>query len=462
MAENHRQYLLRLYDAPLLAFSFAETAFGEPTAEISWCDESRKHLLPMELLHAEKIAGEDVYRWLSARAIPQNRKNASKIYEAIGVAPNDVQGLVDVCKGLSLNDSYWIADEDFDRRFDEINLYDNGFSEVLGALAVSGHTTESLALSPQSPELTTGGSLPKAWRIEGGKRVLYKGCSPDAAANGGEPFSEYFASQIARRMGLDSVAYGLAEWDGVLCSTCDLFSTKDLSYVSMAGAYDPGTYVNCLGTALRELGREAFQSLADMFVFDSLIVNTDRHLTNFGILRGNATGRPVALAPIFDNGRSLFFSTSDDNCTFSNFSMETRVSTPKWPGASFDSMAARLVGERQKAALARLDGFALEQHPVYQVSQHRLDALNGFLHQRVETLLEMPTVDHELLAERLAEIPAPICPIPRDIDVVLGGAVNNKQRMTIDSVLKSAKAQVRAVEAKNTEKSERAPYDFTR
>lgn len=83
-----------------------------------------------------------------------------------------------------------MADENFEGSFNDINLYDDDFSEELGKLAISGRRGPAL-LDPRSPELTTGGSLPKAWRVVDGKRVLLKGASTGLAHDAGEQSSEF-------------------------------------------------------------------------------------------------------------------------------------------------------------------------------------------------------------------------------------------------------------------------------
>lgn len=51
---------------------------------------------------------------------------------------------------------------------------------------------QSNAAFTTSPELTTNGMLPKAWRfIQGDGIYLYKGGTFDAANTGNEPYSEF-------------------------------------------------------------------------------------------------------------------------------------------------------------------------------------------------------------------------------------------------------------------------------
>ena len=58
---------------------------------------------------------------------------------------------------------------------------------------------QSAAAFTTSSEPTTNGMLPKGWRFIGGGDgiYLYKGGTSGAANTGNEPYSEFYASQIA-------------------------------------------------------------------------------------------------------------------------------------------------------------------------------------------------------------------------------------------------------------------------
>ncbi|MBQ2525748.1 MAG: hypothetical protein II542_02780, partial [Bacteroidales bacterium] len=127
-------------------------------------------------------------------------------------------GIMDICLGLSLNDSYWVPQAGFTGTFAEYNLYENRFSEALSLIAYTGGYYDTKKFRT-SPELTTGGMLRKAWRyFEGGDIWLYKGGTEDFANAGNEPYSEFYASQIAEKMGLHAVHYDLQRWKGILAS----------------------------------------------------------------------------------------------------------------------------------------------------------------------------------------------------------------------------------------------------
>lgn len=71
--------------------------------------------------------------------------------------------------------------------------------------------------------------LPKAWRFKKSGIYLYKGGTSGAANAGNEPYSEYYACQIAK-MGINCVKYNLENWKGILASTCKIFTDINTLY----------------------------------------------------------------------------------------------------------------------------------------------------------------------------------------------------------------------------------------
>lgn len=385
-------YELRLFDRPLLRFSFGE---DDPAVLHEW-DASAEALMPLGLA----LTNEGLWRWLSTRAIPQNRRFATELCRSLGLSANDRSGILAVSRGLSLNDSYWLAPAGSAETFAEYNLYDNGFSSVLAAVAYTGVVSDQRGLTPATPELTTNGNLRKAWRIEAdGVRRLYKGNSDDRDEFG-EARAEFLASQVAEAMGLNSVRYGLTRWapsSADVCCTCDCFCTPDISYVPQALAFGQSSHTAAVKSYLR-WGVEHFENYASMMVFDALIFNTDRHLTNFGVLRQSHTGELLGMAPVFDNGRSLFFNHGFDQVdTFEN---EAQFVLPSWPQVTFDEQAARLIGPRQIGQLEALASFEFTNSDAAPFPEAFLRSLSGFICRRAEELAALPPVSREELLAR--------------------------------------------------------------
>ena len=387
MAEQ-RRYEIRLFDRTLVEFALADGAFS-PEVSFVEVDDDTPDLMPCGLAPT----AEGVWNWLEIRSIPTNRRNAARICRELGFDLGDLEALYRASMGLSLNDSYWVVPRGFTGRFDDYNLYENPFSEAIGALAVAGEV-KGERLAGNTPELTTDGTLRKGWRIVEGQRVLYKGASDGFVP--GEPLSEYVASLVARDLGLNAVAYGIDSWEGETCSTCADFATRDVAYVPFAVATGKADLPGVLWWCSR-LGDECFEQLCDMLVFDALVCNVDRHLTNFGVLRDSATGKALGLAPLFDNGRALFPNVADDDAL--QFELESQLRGPAFGGLTFEELVGRVIGLRQRHMLEK----AVERGIVGNVLApgRRVAALDSFMRRRAECLLEIPPVDHAALKESL-------------------------------------------------------------
>lgn len=374
-------YVLRLYDTDLLSFSLSEQGIEGLKAQIHSIDEEDRALFPLDL----ELTDDGLVKWLQRRVIPKNRAYVAEILKTYGLSVNDTKGIIDVCKGLSLNDSYWVVPQGFTGTFAQYNLYENRFSEILSLVAYTG-IGQSDAAFTTSPELTTNGMLPKAWRfIEGEGIYLYKGGTFGAANTGNEPYSEFYASQVAQAMGLDAVAYELENWKGILASRCKLFTDINTAYIPIGRIVREGGLKACL-EYYRQLGPEAYEQIKSMLVFDAVIYNEDRHFGNFGVLRDNHTGKVTGAAPVFDNGMSLFnFAMPEDFQDLDSYA-KTRGTAYS---VSFESVCQEVRGPIQARQLRKLIGFTFHRHPRLNWPEYRLEAIERHLQKRVRQLLEL-------------------------------------------------------------------------
>ena len=111
-------YSLRIYDTELLRFSMEKRGLEGLVAEILTVHDENAHLLPLDM----ERTGPGIVKWLEMRVIPKNRTFVDEILKTLGLSHNDTKGIIDVCKGLSLNDSYWVVPEDFEGTFAQYNL----------------------------------------------------------------------------------------------------------------------------------------------------------------------------------------------------------------------------------------------------------------------------------------------------------------------------------------------------
>ena len=376
-------YNLRLYDEDLITFSLEEKGLEGLQADILYSDTQNANLFPLDL----ELTDEGIVKWLGKRVIPKNRQFVDEILKTLGLSVNNTKGIIDACMGLSLNDSYWVVPADFDGKFADYNLYENRFSEALSLVAYTGVGGSNKAFST-SPELTTNGMLRKAWRfVDDDGIYLYKGGTEGAANTGNEPYSEYYACQIAEAMGLPCVQYDLENWKGILASKCRLFTDIDTAFVPIGRFLSKCSLKECLDY-YASLGEDFYEQLCSMLVFDSVIYNEDRHFGNFGVLRDNRTGQIISPAPIFDNGLSLFnFAMPDD---FKNLKEYTKTRSNPYR-ISYEEICKEVMGSKQKAQLHRLIGFRFKRHPSLNLPEERLTAIEKQIGERVRELLSIPS-----------------------------------------------------------------------
>ena len=388
--------VLRHRDRELLRFEWVEPQ-GVRVVSVN---EAERRFLPLEM---HGVANDEtLWTWLTRRIVPRNRRNIEELMARIGLSSRNVKGIIELCRGLSLNDVYWVVPDGCEDSWKDFNLYENDFSNAIAQMAFSGVGPDFREQWTSSPEFTTNGMLAKCWRRIDGNVLLYKSGTEGASNTGFEPYSEFYASQIAEAMGLGHVAYGLSRFKGRLCSTCPLFTSDRYGYV-------PAGRVVSRDEALAD------PRFADIFFFDAVIFNTDRHMGNFGYLVDNDTNKIVGAAPIFDNGYGLFSlaldrrgDSHDEFCDLRKF--VSRVNPAlyvKWlgfPGGLTKKMKERLDGLR---------GFRIKRHPRYNLPVRRIEAIEDFTQKRIREICEYGAKADDFLA-----IQADECTVNRAQDSV--------------------------------------------
>ena len=247
--------------------------------------------------------------WFKGRGIPSWRDKLDLLLHRLDItAPTQ---LLDKAFGLSLTDQYWIKPYSLNVEYDDINFFDNDFeyAEFLEASLSKNSGIITNKKSLETPNNTTDGMLKKAWIIENKTRYLLKGGYKNEML---QPFNEVLASEICRRLGFSHVTYTLSIYKDMIVSKCPCFINKDTELITchqimenMDRNNNLSDYENYI-KVLEENGIfDARVKLENMYILDFLIMNEDRHLNNFGIIRDVNTLKWLDVAPIFDNGESL-------------------------------------------------------------------------------------------------------------------------------------------------------------
>ncbi len=374
-------YELRHFDTPLIRFTATEDS-SMPEITILWVNEAEKHLLPLDL----SLTGDSIAKWLKSRTIPKNRAYVHNFLSKCNLNLNRPMNIIKVSKGLSLNDCYWVVEEGFSGTFEKYNLYDNRFSRVLALIAFTGYGSSVRSFLASCPEFTTNGMLPKCWRRVAGEIKLYKGGTSGASNTGNEPYCEYYAAQIAKELGISAIDYGLSKWEGELCSTCVLFTSKEYAFLPVGKVVTSGG-MEAVTSYYEKMGAAYAKALADMLVLDAIICNTDRHFGNFGFLVDNRTNEIVAPAPLFDHGNSLFnFAGKDDLASDAALTAYAQTLMP-CVYDDFIGTAKAVLTPEHREGLRHLLNFRFKRHSHYNLPEERLDLLEKQVQKRARELL---------------------------------------------------------------------------
>ena len=158
-----------------------------------------------------------------------------------------------------------------------------------------------------SPNNTTDGRLKKTWIIDNNKRYLLKSGYKSEVM---QPFNEVLASKICERMSFQHIPYTLEVVHNQVVSKCLCFINTNTELVTAYQVlHENCEKINAYEDYIEILEENGIlntrKQLEDMIILDYIILNEDRHLNNFGIIRNVETLKWESIAPIFDNGQSL-------------------------------------------------------------------------------------------------------------------------------------------------------------
>lgn len=374
-------YILKHFDDDLLKFEVLEN-LADPAVRIIWENEEKRKMFPLGMT----VSDEGLAKWLKHRVIPKNRAFVNAFLAKCGLNANRPMDVISVCRGLSLNDSYWVVDEAYKGSFEKSNLYDNSFSQVLAWIAFTGYGSSVRPSFASSPEFTTNGMLPKCWRRLQGKVYLYKGGTSGAANTGNEPYSEKYSAMIAESMGINAIPYKISKWKGILCSVCEIFTSKDVAYVPVGRIVTEGG-MKAVRKYYEQLGEEFVCALNEMLVFDAIVCNTDRHFGNFGVLVDSHTNEIIAPAPLFDHGNALFSLAGEENWADEK-RLDDYVSTLR-PCVYEDYIeeVKPYIDERMKRKLRGMLNFKFGNLGVYNYSAKKIKLIESQVRKRARLML---------------------------------------------------------------------------
>ena len=332
---------------------------------------------PLSVYNANKNISKnlvaEVNKWFRNRGIPSWRKNIEKLLENLNVSTTEE--LLNKAYALSLSDQYWIKEQDRQIEWKDINFFENDFKyKAYLDISLSNSSDKRLNQAElKSPNNTTDGMLQKGWIIENGKRVLVKGIYQPSRE---EPINEWLASEICRRLDFYHCDYSIDIINNRIVSKCESFVTSDEEIISAYDIYnsekksnnvtDLEHYINILE---KHNVPDARKNVENMFVLDFIIMNIDRHMKNFGVIRNVNTLEWVRTTPIFDNGESMQCDKLTSEINFTDGKGKFFTNTDK----KYSEMLKKLKTIRN-VDIKKLDGIVTDYKNVLEKYQPYTDA----------------------------------------------------------------------------------------
>ncbi|MBQ3139142.1 MAG: HipA domain-containing protein [Ruminococcus sp.] len=324
-------------------------------------------------------------QWWTGRSIPASRMGVSDALETLGIYNTKL--LLTKCLGLSLSDHYWIKPYNKNILWEDVNFFDNVFSDDIGDV-LFGMNDKNADFDFVSPDNTSDGNLQKRWKIIDGKRCLLKSGSTPFRQ---QPFNEVIATLIMDKLGIEHVPYTITWIDNKPYSVCEDFVTKDTELISAWRVLQlrqkenhESSYLHYVNIC-KELGIDIVPTLDRMIVLDYIIANEDRHFNNFGLLRDANTLEWIGAAPIFDSGTSLWYDTSVRGIS--------TYDIPCKPFKKNHSEQLRMVSSFDWLDISKLDGveddilnILCEDNAVQYVEVERAKAIAAEVRKRIDTL----------------------------------------------------------------------------
>ena len=270
-----------------------------------------------------------VAEWWRDRAIPEGRKRLKTLLKEMECETRE--GLLLKNLALSLTDAYWICPASIDFDWEDVNLFKNEYKKQ-----VFHDPVGKMYYTPVA-DSTVGGSLEKEAVLKDGAWYLEKFSNPkypDAQQN----VNELFASLLHKQQNWEEYTdYAVEKDDSGICrkSICKYFTDEQTELLTAheltGGAKYDGRFdakeeldkfiATCVKNGISENYVRRF--LDYQIMTDFIISNTDRHWSNFGVLRDTDSLRFISMAPIFDSGNSMFFDSTTSLNRASLLNIET-------------------------------------------------------------------------------------------------------------------------------------------
>ena len=119
-------------------------------------------------LRKENIAYSEFVEWAMNRTLSLGRSYAKEILNTLRLSQNNRYAIFKACRGLSLEDAYWVKQDGDNQTWEDVNLFYNSLTLFVTEVSLSGRNKQfkvdvDIKHNIHTPELTTLGASAKGW-----------------------------------------------------------------------------------------------------------------------------------------------------------------------------------------------------------------------------------------------------------------------------------------------------------
>lgn len=230
--------------------------------------------------------------WLENRAIDRHRPSSRILRKMLRITNSNDINVVLKFNAVSITDNYWFKTLDSNETWNEVKSATDYFSSYIldGCIDLDAEYGRTF-------ELTNIGSYEKCWKKYNNQWYMLKKQSKV------EIDSEYTSYKIAKILDFPVAEYKKGENDIII--TKSFINNWNYNFEDAYSIVGDEEDVSYNFNLLKQYGNKVLQGYYNMLVFDAIVMNTDRHTHNYGVLKDIVTGKVIDFAPLYDHNMTL-------------------------------------------------------------------------------------------------------------------------------------------------------------
>jgi hypothetical protein len=276
--------------------------------------------------------------WWKNNAIPTERDSIRKALECLNIT--STEELKVIGKGLSLLNQYWIQETFENLRWEDLNYWDNPFSDEIGE-ALFNHKPihKNINEIGKSPDNGVNGALKKRWISLNGEYFVQK---DGTGLLKEEVFNEVLATMIMDKASILNANYRLNIENNNLTCISKCLTNKDTELIPLIQLLDlvPRKVIGYESefehtcNVLNYLGiKDGKKRLNEILCVDYILAGTDRHYNNIAVIY-DTVNDTYSFSPVYDSGDCLWankptklININDDTITARPFCNKSSLGT---------------------------------------------------------------------------------------------------------------------------------------